>query len=364
MGAELPVLLAVCAVAYANGANDSFKGVATLYGCGAASYRTALLWAVGTTLAGSLVAAFISEGLIKAFSGAGLVPAQVLADPSFITAVALGAALTVFATALAGIPISTTHALTGALAGAGLVAAGGALDAGVLGGTFFLPLALSPLISMTLVALLFPALRLLTRQVGLTQTSCICIGTMQSVSAGEGALVLQQVAFAGEADDCAPAVPASVWKIDIAPLLRRLHFVSAGAVSFARGANDAPKIVGVALAAQAFELEASIVAIAAMMALGGLFHSRRIARTMATRILPFNEAEGTLANLVTSGLVISASLSGLPVSTTHVSVSSLFGLGAAKKELHWGVAGGIALSWLLTLPAAMVSSAAIYFLIA
>jgi PiT family inorganic phosphate transporter len=363
-GADLLVLGAVLAVAYANGANDSFKGVATLYGGGAASYRVALFWAVGTTLAGSLVAAFLAEGLIKAFSGAGLVPVSVLADPAFITAVALGAAFTVFATALAGIPISTTHALTGALAGAGLLAAGSDLKLGVLGGAFFLPLALSPLLSVMLVATLYPAFLRLTRRFGLTQTSCICIGTMQTVSASEGAAVLSRhFAYASETVDCPPTEPDAFWKFDIAPLLRRVHFVSAGAVSFARGVNDTPKIIGIALAAGAFELEASVVAIALTMALGGLLHSYRIARTMSERILPFNEAEGTLANLVTSGMVISASVFGLPVSTTHVSVGSLFGLGAAKGEMRWTVAGGIAISWLLTLPAALAAAALVYLLI-
>ena len=363
-GADIFLLAAVLAVAYANGANDSFKGVATLYGGGAASYRTALAWGIGTTLAGSLLAAVLAEGLIKAFSGAGLVPTEVLADPAFITAVALGAALTVFAAALTGIPISTTHALTGALAGAGLLAAGRELDLQALGATFFLPLALSPLLATMLVATLYPAFRRLTARFGLTQTSCICIGTMQTVSVSEGAMVLrQQVAFAGDTTDCPPTSPDAFWKFDIAPILRRVHFVSAGAVSFARGVNDTPKIVGIALAAHAFDLETSLIAIALVMALGGLLHSGRIARTMSTRILPFNEAEGTLANLVTSGLVISASTFGLPVSTTHVSVGGLFGLGAAKGKMHWGVAGGIALSWLLTLPVALAASALVYFLI-
>lgn len=363
-GGEILLFAAVLAVAYANGANDSFKGVATLYGGGAATYRTALFWAVGTTLAGSLAAAFLADGLIKIFSGAGLVPQAVLAEPQFIMAVAIGAAFTVFAAALTGIPISTTHALTGALAGAGLFAAGRDLNLGVLGGSFFLPLALSPLVSAMLVAALYPAFLRLTRLFALTQTSCICIGTMQRVSVSEGAAVLQQhVAFAGEVADCPPSAPGAFWKFDIAPVLRRVHFVSAGAVSFARGLNDTPKIVGVALAAHAFDLGTSVIAIALVMALGGLLHSRGIARTMAQSILPFNEAEGTLANLVTSGLVITASFFALPVSTTHVSVSSLFGLGATRGQMHWPVAGGIVLSWLLTLPVALVASGMAYLLI-
>lgn len=362
-GAAFLVFLAVLSVAYANGANDIFKGVATLYGGGASDYRTALLWAVGTTLAGSLLAAVLAESLIETFSGAGLVPQAVLADPSFVVAVAVGAAATVFFSALAGIPISTTHALTGALVGAGFVAARSDLNLGVLGGKFFLPLAVSPLLSIALVSTLFPLLRGLTRRTGITETSCVCVSTVETrvIASADGTAALIDVhrdfaLVGGDAASCAP-VADRLWKLEVGPLLRKLHFLSAGAVSFARGTNDTPKIVGIALLAGAFHQEVSIFAIALAMALGGLLHSRRIAETMATRILPFNESEGTLANLVTSFLVIGASQFGMPVSTTHVSVSSLFGLGVVKGNAHWGVVGGIALSWLLTLPAAMAIAA-------
>ena len=82
-------------LAYANGANDNFKGVATLYGSNAASYRTALTLATIATVAGSLASVFLAQTLIKAFSGKGLVPDAVAATPEFLMAVALGAAITV-----------------------------------------------------------------------------------------------------------------------------------------------------------------------------------------------------------------------------------------------------------------------------
>jgi PiT family inorganic phosphate transporter len=203
IAASLLVFIAVLLVAYANGANDIYKGVATLYGGGAASYRVSLLWAVGATLAGSLLAAVLAKGLIATFSGAGLVPQAVLADPSFVIAVSLGAAITVFASAIAGIPISTTHALTGALVGAGLVAARADLDFDTLGGKFLLPLAVSPLLSMVLVAVLYPLLSGLTRRAGITETSCICVSAVQTgviASAGGAASILeahQQIALIG-----------------------------------------------------------------------------------------------------------------------------------------------------------------------
>lgn len=363
------ILAAVVAVAYANGANDIFKGVATLYGGGAVRYRMALLWAVVTTLAGSLLAAFFAQELIKMFSGAGLVPDAVLGDPAFVIAVALGAAFTVFFTAIAGVPISTTHSLTGALAGAGLMAAGAGVNFGLLGDSFFLPLAVSPMIAVGGVAILYPGLRWLTRRLGLAEDGCICITTHASreIAAADGAAMMAEdiTVTTGDSETCDPIVmaPARLWRIDFAPVLRGLHFLSAGAVSFARGTNDTPKIAGLALLAGALDIQVSIFLIAGAMALGGLLHSRQIAETMAHRILPYNEAEGTLANLMTSVLVIGASRFGVPVSTTHVSVGALFGLGAAKGRAHWNIVGGIFLSWVLTLPVAMAMAALIYWLV-
>src|SRR3954462_11736756 len=89
------ILLAVLALAYANGANDNFKGVATLFGSGTASYRTALVWATATTLAGSLCALLLAHGLIDTFKGKGLVPEAVTREGRFLLAVSLAAAGTV-----------------------------------------------------------------------------------------------------------------------------------------------------------------------------------------------------------------------------------------------------------------------------
>src|SRR6188472_3350606 len=81
------ILLAVVVLAYSNGANDNFKGVATLFGSGTCGYRTALVWATITTLAGSLLALVLAAQLAKAFSGKGLVPDAVIQEPTFLLAV-------------------------------------------------------------------------------------------------------------------------------------------------------------------------------------------------------------------------------------------------------------------------------------
>jgi PiT family inorganic phosphate transporter len=70
----LLLLTAVCFLAYANGANDNFKGVASLFGSGTLRYRTAIAWATASTFAGSVAAILLAETLLKRFAGKGLVP--------------------------------------------------------------------------------------------------------------------------------------------------------------------------------------------------------------------------------------------------------------------------------------------------
>ena len=82
------LLLAVLALAYANGANDNFKGVATLFGSGTADYRRALLWATLWTFVGSLAAVFLAGQLLKNFSGRGLVDGGLLGSLQYVGAVA------------------------------------------------------------------------------------------------------------------------------------------------------------------------------------------------------------------------------------------------------------------------------------
>src|SRR5713226_1824838 len=130
------LFLAGCFLAYSNGANDNFKGVASLFGSRTCSYRTAITWATFTTVAGSIAAIFLAQSLLKKFSGKGLVPDALTTQPEFLLAVALGAGATVILATWFGFPISTTHGLTGALVGAGVVAGAGGVDFSALGRNF------------------------------------------------------------------------------------------------------------------------------------------------------------------------------------------------------------------------------------
>src|SRR6476659_310809 len=134
------LLFAVCFVAYSNGANDNFKGVASLFGSRTCSYKTAISWATLTTGAGSIAAIFLAQSLLKKFSGKGLVPDALTAQPEFLLAVALRAGATVILATLLGFPISTTHGLTGALVGAGLVTGFANVNFAALGKNFVTPL--------------------------------------------------------------------------------------------------------------------------------------------------------------------------------------------------------------------------------
>ena len=122
------LFLAACFLAYTNGANDNFKGVATLFGSGTTNYKRAITWATTTTFAGSIAAIFLANTLVKNFSGKGLVPDALIQTPAFAISIAIGAALTVFLATKIGMPISTTHSLVGALFGSGLVVVGSAFN--------------------------------------------------------------------------------------------------------------------------------------------------------------------------------------------------------------------------------------------
>ncbi len=361
------LVFAVVFLAYANGANDNFKGVATLFGSRTLSYRKALWWATAATFAGSCTALLISGGLVKAFSGKGLVPDLLTHDPRFLLAVGLGAALTVILATATGFPISTTHALTGGLVGAGLTAVG-TVNAGKLGQSFFMPLAVSPCLSFAATAVLYPVFRFARQRMGIERQMCLCVdgGALEPIAVQpDGTAVLRSTGVSlsiGQLATCTERYQGQVLGFDSQSIMDKLHVLSAGAVSFARGLNDTPKIVALLIASQALHvpLSTALLVIGSAMAIGGLLNAKRVAMTMSQRITAMNPGQGFTANLVTAVLVTMASQWGLPVSTTHVSCGSLFGLGAVSRSGRWGVIRNILLSWLVTLPFAALCAAVVY----
>ncbi|MFM9063402.1 MAG: anion permease, partial [Pirellula sp.] len=253
------LILSVAFVALTNGANANFKGVASLYGSGTTSLHKALWWGTLCTFAGSLCALFLAQGLLKSFSGKGLVSDQLLDSPIFTCAVASGAAMTSFIANRIGFPVSTTHALLGALVGAGLGAAGiEQVQFNALGKTFLYPLLFSPLVAICLGAFTYKLLRTLR------------------------------------------AAPDHRTKT-----LDALHLMSAGAASFARGINDTPKMAALLWMVPWLTKPQSIVLIGALIAVGALIDAKNVAETLGKKITDMNPGQGFAANLVTAIMVAS-----------------------------------------------------------
>ncbi len=309
----LLLALAVLFLAYSNGANDNFKGVASLFGSDTTNYRTAITWATATTAAGSLAAIFLGTELLKKFSGKGLVPDALTTDPVFLLAVALGAGGTVILATRLGFPISTTHGLTGALVGAGLAADGREVNFAKLWEGFAMPLMLAPLAALVVGSLVY--------------------------------LVLRAVKLAPD---------------HRTKTLDAFHFLSAGAVSFARGLNDTPKIAAPLLLVPNLSVHTGLIAVAIAMATGGILGARRVAETMAHKITGMNPGQGFAANMSTTALVLLGSKYGLPLSTTHVSVGSLLGIGVTTRQAKWHTIIPILLSWIITLPCAALIGALVF----
>lgn len=318
-GMSMTLVLAVLFLAYSNGANDTFKGVATLFGSGTSDYRKALLWAVGTTLVGALLGLTLAHGLVQTFQGKGLVPEAVTMQPAFLLAVSVGAAMTVMAATRLGLPVATTHALLGALAGGGWMAAG-EVDLQALTGSFVLPLLLSPVAALVATGLLYRVVRRLRRWCGI-------------------------------------ANPERA-KPDL--MTDGLHYLSGGAVSFARGLNSTPKMVALLLSTETLDPHLGLVLVTAVMSLGGLLNSRPVAETLSRKITPMDAEQGLTANLVTALLVLTAGWKGLPVSTTHVAVGAIFGIGVVTGSANARSAVAILLAWVTTVPLGALLAAGSY----
>ena len=310
------LFLAVCFVAFTNGANANFKGVASLYGSGTTTLRQALYWGTATTFAGSVAAMFLAEGLLKKFSGRGIVPDALVQSPEFVCAVAIGAALTSLLATRFGFPVSTTHALVGALLGAGLAGSGKDVQFAALGKHFLFPLCFSPAIAVVLGAVTY--------------------------------LILMSVRLAPD---------------HRTRTLDMLHFLSTGAASFARGLNDTPKMVALLLVAPGLDVRWGFLAVAVTIALGGLLDADRVAETLGKKVTAMNPGQGFAASLVTAALVTTASFHSYPVSTTHVSVGSLLGMGATTRQAKWRKVGEILLAWVSTVPCAAILAAIAYSLL-
>jgi PiT family inorganic phosphate transporter len=168
----------------------------------------------------------------------------------------------------------------------------------------------------------------------------------------------------GEAEACerTPVIIAGVTVAD------GLHWLSAGATAFARGLNDAPKVLGlgiVAAASLSISLPVAFLGIAVAMTVGSLLRGLKVTETLAEKVTKMEPLEGLAANLVTAGLVIFASHLALPVSTTHVSSGAIIGLGLKRdaRRIRWRTVREMLLAWVVTLPAAALVASLVVILL-
>jgi PiT family inorganic phosphate transporter len=357
-------------LAYANGANDISKGIATLVGGRVIRASSAILWGTLTATAGAMFGVAVAGGLIKTFSS-GILSSSV-ATTSFPIAVAIGAFGWIFFATKTGLPVSTTHALTGAIVGTALAQLGAS---GVVWQTLLtkiaIPLALSPLVAFGVAWLVFPAIR---RALAGVNNYCLCLEVQQTqlvpaaLARPSLSLISEQpfaanalaappsVQFvADKAETCERTVSRSAVKLRVAD---SLHLLTSGLTSFARGMNDTPKIAALLIGTSLFggantTMLFAFVAIA--MAAGSLLAGRKVLNTMAEKITPMDGLEGLAANFGASTLVTAATFMGLPLSTTHVTTSAIVGIGVSSRgRANWTVVRDIWLAWLVTLPTAAI----------
>lgn len=367
----LLISFAALFIAYFNGSNDNIKGAATLYGSGVAGYKKTILWGTITTALGSLFALVIAKSLIVNFSGKGLVPDQFVNTFSFNTSIALGAGAAVLIASKIGMPISTTHGIIGAMMGSGYIAAGSGLNLTKLFSTFFLPLLFSPVAAVLISFFLYLLFNHARLYLGFEKETCVCVGekifSIPVMPAMSSELILEEVKkidiSVDSIDKCEVNYSGNVLGLKLQSVLNSAHFLSSGVVSFARGLNDTPKLLGLFIFFNFVDPRFSLLGVTIAMMAGGLLNSRKVAETMSKKITPLNHGQGFTANITTGLLVIASSFWGLPVSTTHVSVGSLFGIGMVTKKSNKKVIKDILYSWFLTLPVAAVFGGIIYFLL-
>ena len=361
----LPLLAIGAFIAYVNGANDVSKGIATLVGSGLTSYRRAILWGTVWTGLGGLAGAFLSGAMIETF-GSGLLTVGTVPTLAAAGATISGAGLWVAIATRVGLPVSTTHAIVGSIAGVGTMAYGlQGFNWAALGGKIALPLLLSPILALILTVVLLKHWGSLAGGPGRRGLDCLCVSLAPSKLLANTDSVCYSTAAVSPIETGIVFAAESKCRSEESGILRltmnQLHWLTSGGTSFARGMNDAPKMVALILAAGAasgadvgMQPVAFILVALGMMA-GSWVAGRRVTGVMAEGIAPMDHHEGFMANLVTVAMVGPGAALGLPMSTTHVSSGAIIGVGTQDNgRLNWKTVRDMLLAWVITMPAAAV----------
>tara|TARA_B100001179_G_scaffold143327_1_gene103556 strand:- start:1107 stop:1811 length:705 start_codon:yes stop_codon:yes gene_type:complete len=158
----------------------------------------------------------------------------------------------------------------------------------------------------------------------------------------------------------------------VTTIFSKLQILTAAAMAFSHGSNDAQKTMGIITLALVVSKASSLATIevplwvillsASVMAMGTYFGGYRVIRTLGVRIITMRPVHGFAAESAAAAVIEFATRSGIPVSTTHVITSTILGMGSTRRlsAVRWGVAKGIVYAWVLTFPICGVLGAALY----
>ena len=374
MDIQLSLFVLLLALAFANGTNDVSKAIATLVGSGITNYQTAIVWGTVWTVLGACASGLVASAMVKTFSS-GLIAPGTATPPALALAVLTGAMIWVLIATRTGLPVSTTHALTGAIVGGGLAAfMGDELIWAAIAKKIALPLFLSPPLAFALSCLFHPALRMAAaRWEGAGLCWLPASRALVTIDAKGMTRTLFQTTRLGQPVVAVPSHCDRAGLRGITIGLDSIHWISSGLASFARGVNDAPKIaamvllgsVGAAWPSAQFQV-GTFVAVALTMGVGSYLGGLRVTEVLAEKVTTMDHAEGLSANLTTSSLVLVSATMGLPVSSTHVSSSAIIGIGLLKgvATIRWRTVRDMVLAWIVTLPTAAILAWLAYLLLA
>ncbi len=309
---EALILIIVLAVFFdiANGWHDAANAIATVVSTKVLSP----LAAVGIAAGMNILGAFLSTAVAKTI-GTGIADPKAVTDVVIISAL-LSAILWNIITILMGLPVSSSHALFGGLAGAAMAHGG----AGILNTGGIIKILMSLLVSPIL-GIIFGYLFM--------------------------KLVLHLFGH------LSPGV--------ISKYFGRLQILSSSFMAFGHGSNDAQKAMGIITMAlvsggviHTVDVPKWVILICALaMGFGTLFGGWKIIKTLGVKMLKLEPIHGFAAETSSTLIIVGASHMGMPVSTTHVVSAAILGVGSTKRlsAVRWGIAGKIVMAWVLTLPA-------------
>lgn len=331
---SLTLLLVTVCVAlsfdFLNGFHDAANSIATVVSTRVLSPKLAVLWAAFF----NFVAAFLFGTAVAKTIGSGMIQVSAVNQYVVISGL-LGAIIWDVLTWWWGLPTSSSHALIGGYAGAAIVRSG--------------------------FGVIIPG--------GWTKTlSFILIAPLIGLVLGFTFMFIVFWLFRNKAPQ----------RVDA--LFRKLQLLSAAAYSIGHGSNDAQKTMGIIATAlfsakyiTAAELAGNwghfrwpiILGAQSAIAFGTYFGGWRIVRTMGSRITKLKPYGGFCAETAGAITLFSASLAGIPVSTTHTITGAIVGVGATTRlsAVRWGVARRIVWAWILTIPASAVAGSGIFLLI-